>query len=122
MTTKTYVPVTDVTLAGLGVEDLLDVHRDLIASAMVDQEEGRRAKGDAELTIKLKIGQRDGTLRYHITGSLKLPGYATIAQIGHLARDADGKPKLRMQHQGDQILIPGLNPRDHGAADIEETH
>lgn len=119
---KTYVPVTDVTLAALGAEQLLDVHREHIAAAMVDQEEGRRTKGDAVLTIKVTIGQRDGALRYHVTGSCKLPGYATRATIGHLARDADGKPKLRMQHAGDQLLIPGLTPHDNDTAESGETH
>jgi hypothetical protein len=119
---KTYVPVTDVTLEALGCEQMLDIHRDQIAQAMVDQEEGRRAKGVAELIIKLKIGQRDGALVYHVTGQLKLPGYNTIAQIGHLARGADGKAELRMQHQGEQMLIPGFHPRDLRDADTEETH
>lgn len=123
MTTKTFVPVEDVSLVGLGAEALLDFHRDQIARAMVDQEEGRRADGDATMTIKLTVGRRSGALRYHLTAGLKLPGINTVAQIGHMAIGANGKPRLRLQNTGDQLLIPGFEPNhDDDTADGGGAH
>ena len=107
-----YIKVTDASLEVIGCETLFDNYRAQIATALVEQEEGSRADGDVELTIKVKIGRREEGLRYHATASLKTPGYVGQAAIGNLLHAGKGEaPRLRIQRtDAKQMLIPGTTP------------
>ena len=87
-----YITVTDASLEAMGAESLFNLYRDRIARTLAEQEQGTRAAGDIEFTIKVKIGLREEGIRYHATAGLKEPGYTSKAAIGSLARSISVVP------------------------------